>query len=150
MNQNQTNNESTNEPTNQPTTLTAHDSYHYYRRYPSEGIHRRWDAGFRITAVGATPDQTAVVLSAPRRAADAHEVQETLRTSAFPGEHVKAKWAGDLYLGARGGVYVEGRFRFRNCLAGDSAPPRRRAADRPLFRLLRARAAGIAYGRTVS
>jgi hypothetical protein len=39
------------------------------------------------------------VLSAPRRAADAHEVQETLRTSAFPGEHVKAKWAGDLYLG---------------------------------------------------
>jgi hypothetical protein len=26
-------------------------------QYASEGIHRRWDAGFRITACAATPDQ---------------------------------------------------------------------------------------------
>ena len=25
--------------------------------YPSEGIHRRWDSGFRITCTAATPDQ---------------------------------------------------------------------------------------------
>jgi hypothetical protein len=25
--------------------------------YPSEGIHRRWDSGFRITCCAATPDQ---------------------------------------------------------------------------------------------
>jgi hypothetical protein len=36
-------------------------------QYPSEGIHRRWDAGFRITACAATPDQSAFVLSVPRR-----------------------------------------------------------------------------------
>lgn len=38
-------------------------------QYPSEGIHRRWDAGFRITACAATPDQSAFVLSVPRRCA---------------------------------------------------------------------------------
>jgi hypothetical protein len=26
-------------------------------QYPSEGIHKRWDAGYRITALAATPDQ---------------------------------------------------------------------------------------------
>ena len=35
--------------------------------YPSEGIHRRWDSGFRITCCAATPDQAAYVLSIPRR-----------------------------------------------------------------------------------
>ena len=35
--------------------------------YPSEGIHRRWDCGFRITCCAATPDQAAFVLSIPRR-----------------------------------------------------------------------------------
>ena len=29
-------------------------------QYPSEGIHRRWDGGFRITACAATPDQVRV------------------------------------------------------------------------------------------
>ena len=31
-------------------------------QYPSEGIHRRWDAGYRITSCAATPDQSALVL----------------------------------------------------------------------------------------
>lgn len=56
--------------------------------YPSEGIHRRWDSGYRITATAATWDQAAFVLSVPRRK-PADETQETLRTSAFPSTHVK-------------------------------------------------------------
>lgn len=56
--------------------------------YPSDGIHRRWDGGYRITSVAATPDQAAFVLSVPRRK-PLDETQETLRTSAFPSTHVK-------------------------------------------------------------
>mgnify|MGYP001810541700 CR=1 FL=1 len=26
-------------------------------QYPSEGIHKRWDGGYRITAAASTPDQ---------------------------------------------------------------------------------------------
>lgn len=26
-------------------------------QYPSEGIHKRWDGGYRITALASTPDQ---------------------------------------------------------------------------------------------
>ena len=66
-------------------------------QYPSEGIHRRWDAGFRITACAATPDQSAFALSVPRRR-PMDETQETLRTSAFPSSHVKEKWAKNLYI----------------------------------------------------
>nr|KAJ0197228.1 hypothetical protein LSAT_V11C700355680 [Lactuca sativa] len=47
--------------------------------YPSEGIHRRWDGGYRITSTAAT---------VPRRK-PADETQETLRTFAFPSTHVK-------------------------------------------------------------
>ncbi|KAI6671881.1 hypothetical protein NL676_006766 [Syzygium grande] len=65
--------------------------------YPSEGIHRRWDSGYRITATAATWDQAAFVLSIPRRK-PTDETQETLRTSAFPSTHVKEKWAKNLYL----------------------------------------------------
>ena len=56
--------------------------------YPSEGVHRRWDGGYRITSTAATADQTALVLSIPRRKPP-DETQETLRTSAFPSTHVK-------------------------------------------------------------
>lgn len=56
--------------------------------YPSEGIHRRWDSGYRITATAATWDQAAFVLSIPKRKPP-DETQETLRTSAFPSQHVK-------------------------------------------------------------
>ena len=65
--------------------------------YPSEGVHRRWDSGYRITATAATSDQTALVLSVPRKK-PADETQETLRTTAFPGQHVKEKWAKNLYI----------------------------------------------------
>ncbi|XP_020087888.1 casein kinase 1-like protein HD16 isoform X1 [Ananas comosus] len=65
--------------------------------YPSEGIHRRWDSGYRITATAATWDQVAFVLSVPKRK-PADETQETLRTSAFPSQHVKEKWAKNLYV----------------------------------------------------
>mmetsp|Transcript_9700 Transcript_9700/g.11243 ORF Transcript_9700/g.11243 Transcript_9700/m.11243 type:complete len:750 (-) Transcript_9700:568-2817(-) len=67
--------------------------------YPSEGIHRRWDAGFRITCCAATPEQAAFVLSIPsRRPHD--ETQETLRTTMFPSVHVKEKWEKNLYISA--------------------------------------------------
>lgn len=56
--------------------------------YPSEGIHRRWDNGYRITSTAATFDQAAFVLSVPRRK-PTDETQETLRTSVFPSTHVK-------------------------------------------------------------
>ncbi|KAK1313909.1 Casein kinase I isoform delta-like [Acorus calamus] len=65
--------------------------------YPSEGIHRRWDNGYRITATAATWDQAALILSVPKRK-PGDETQETLRTSAFPSQHVKEKWAKNLYL----------------------------------------------------
>ncbi|KAL2516237.1 Protein kinase family protein [Forsythia ovata] len=65
--------------------------------YPSEGVHRRWNAGYRITATAATLDQSALVLSVPRRK-PTDETQETLRTSAFPSTHVKEKWAKNLYI----------------------------------------------------
>lgn len=67
-------------------------------QYPSEGIHRRWDGGFRITSCASTPDQTALILSIPRRR-PVDETQETLRTSAFPSTHIKEKWAKNLYIG---------------------------------------------------
>lgn len=61
--------------------------------YPSEGIHRRWDGGYRITSTAATWHQAAFVLSVPRRkpADETHadETHETLCTSAFPNTHVK-------------------------------------------------------------
>jgi hypothetical protein len=56
--------------------------------YPSEGIHRRWDTGFRITSTAATFDQAALILSVPKRK-PGDETQETLRTSQFPSTHVK-------------------------------------------------------------
>ncbi|KAK9142057.1 hypothetical protein Syun_011457 [Stephania yunnanensis] len=65
--------------------------------YPSEGIHRRWDNGYRITAAAATWDQSAFVLSIPRRKPQ-DETQETLRTSSFPSTHVKEKWGKNLYI----------------------------------------------------
>jgi len=65
--------------------------------YPSEGIHQRWDNGYRITATAATLDQAAFILSIPRRKPN-DETQETLRTSAFPSQHVKEKWSKNLYL----------------------------------------------------
>lgn len=66
-------------------------------QYPSEGIHRRWDGGYRITAVAGTELQSAFVLSIPKRHLG-DETQETLRTSQFPSQHVKEKWAKDLYI----------------------------------------------------
>ncbi|KAG8083665.1 hypothetical protein GUJ93_ZPchr0016g2635 [Zizania palustris] len=65
--------------------------------YPSEGIHRRWETGYRITSTAATNEQAAFILSVPKRK-PVDETQETLRTSAFPSNHVKDKWAKNLYL----------------------------------------------------
>ena len=56
--------------------------------YPSEGIHRRWESGYRITSMAATTEQAAFILSIPKRKL-LDETQETLRTSAFPSTHVK-------------------------------------------------------------
>ncbi|CAA6658571.1 unnamed protein product [Spirodela intermedia] len=65
--------------------------------YPSEGIHRRWESGYRITSTAATADQAAFILSIPKRKL-MDETQETLRTSAFPSNHVKEKWGKNLYI----------------------------------------------------
>ncbi|XP_042958238.1 uncharacterized protein LOC122293861 [Carya illinoinensis] len=65
--------------------------------YPSEGIHRCWDSGYRITSTAAIWDQAALILSVPRRT-PGDERQETLRTSQFPSTHVKEKWQKNLYL----------------------------------------------------
>uniref|UniRef100_A0ACD5WB88 Uncharacterized protein n=1 Tax=Avena sativa TaxID=4498 RepID=A0ACD5WB88_AVESA len=65
--------------------------------YPSEGLHRRWETGYRITSSAGTPDQAAFILSIPKRK-PMDETQETLRTSAFPSNHVKEKWAKNLYI----------------------------------------------------
>ncbi|PIA42610.1 hypothetical protein AQUCO_02000206v1 [Aquilegia coerulea] len=65
--------------------------------YPSEGIHRRWENGYRITSTAATNDQAAFILSVPKRK-KVDVTQETLRTSAFPSDHVKDKWSRNLYI----------------------------------------------------
>lgn len=65
--------------------------------YPSEGLHRRWESGYRITSSAGTPDQAAFILSIPKRK-PLDETQETLRTSAFPSNHVKVPRA---FLSAR-------------------------------------------------
>ena len=49
-------------------------------------------AGYRITCCAATEDQSAFILSIPRRP-PVDEVQETLRTSSFPCHHVKVRAA---------------------------------------------------------
>ena len=48
------------------------------------------DNGYRITATAATWDQSALILSIPRRR-PGDETQETLRTSQFPSTHVKVR-----------------------------------------------------------
>ena len=65
--------------------------------YPSEGIHKRWDNGYRITSTAATWDQDALILSVPRRK-PTDETQETLRTSQFPSTHVKVKTWWELLI----------------------------------------------------
>ncbi|OMO49977.1 hypothetical protein CCACVL1_30731 [Corchorus capsularis] len=60
--------------------------------YPSEGIHRCWDSGYRITSTAATSDQAALILSIFKHK-PGDETQETLRTSQFPSTHIKDKWA---------------------------------------------------------
>lgn len=54
-------------------------------------------AGYRITACAATADQAAFVLSILRKSPN-DETQETLRTTAFPSQHIKEKWDRDLYI----------------------------------------------------
>uniref|UniRef100_A0A0A9ED38 DUF7477 domain-containing protein n=1 Tax=Arundo donax TaxID=35708 RepID=A0A0A9ED38_ARUDO len=75
--------------------------------YPSEGIHRRWENGYRITSTAATGDQAAFILSIPKRKL-IDEMQETLGMSAFPSNHVKEKWAKNLYTAAMAGRCHEG------------------------------------------
>ncbi|PWA60871.1 GPCR kinase [Artemisia annua] len=65
--------------------------------YPSEGIHRRWENGYRITSAAATEDQAAFILSTSKRRLQ-DVTQETLRTTAFPSTHVKEKWSKNLYI----------------------------------------------------
>ncbi|KAK9080803.1 hypothetical protein SSX86_000561 [Deinandra increscens subsp. villosa] len=57
--------------------------------YPTEGIDKRWDYGYKITSTAATCDQAAFVLSLPSTIADTR--QETVQTLAFPRTPVKVK-----------------------------------------------------------
>ncbi|OMP06380.1 hypothetical protein CCACVL1_01601 [Corchorus capsularis] len=59
-----------------------------YFLYPSEGIHRRWDSGYRITSTAATSNQDALILSIPKHK-PGDETQVTLCASQFPSTHVK-------------------------------------------------------------
>ncbi|KAI3507087.1 hypothetical protein L1887_21848 [Cichorium endivia] len=59
--------------------------------YPSEGIHNRWESGYKITSMAATADQAAFILGIPKRKMT-DETQVTLRTYAFPSTHVKVSW----------------------------------------------------------
>ena len=105
--------------------------------YPSEGIHRRWDNGFRITAMAATMDQSALILSKPRRR-PRDETQETLRTTQFPSQHVKvghgSRVSLSLSLSSLTSVF------FLTCSSGLSQ-------DKWAKNLY---LAGICYGRTVA
>ncbi|EFH58548.1 hypothetical protein ARALYDRAFT_340491 [Arabidopsis lyrata subsp. lyrata] len=74
--------------------------------YPSEGIHRRWESGYRITSMAATADQTAFILSIPKRKVT-DETQEILRTSAFPSTHVKGQKICTLHQYAMVGQFAE-------------------------------------------
>ncbi|XP_076925672.1 casein kinase 1-like protein HD16 [Bidens hawaiensis] len=65
--------------------------------YPSEGIHRRWENGYRITSAAANEDQAAFILSASKRRVQ-DVAQETLRTTSFPCTHIKEKWSKNLYI----------------------------------------------------
>ena len=52
-------------------------------QYASEGIHRRWDAGFRITACAATPDQVLSDSLLWSRSAVAHSIVYFVGTQQF-------------------------------------------------------------------
>ncbi|KAL3655960.1 hypothetical protein CASFOL_000356 [Castilleja foliolosa] len=65
--------------------------------YPSEGIHKRFSEGYRITSTAATSDQTAIVLSIPKIKNREH-MQETLRTTEFPSALIKEKWGKHIYV----------------------------------------------------
>ncbi|XP_012846432.1 PREDICTED: uncharacterized protein LOC105966424 [Erythranthe guttata] len=65
--------------------------------YPSEGVHKRLDAGYFITSVAATQDQVAVVLSFPKQK-PSNTTQETHRTPSFPCELIKENRTKNLYI----------------------------------------------------
>ncbi|KAL8093203.1 hypothetical protein AgCh_035189 [Apium graveolens] len=65
--------------------------------YPSEGIDRRLENGYRITSAAATADQAAFILSSSKKKLQ-DITQETLPTSAFPSTHVKDKWSRNVYI----------------------------------------------------
>ncbi|KAG0478835.1 hypothetical protein HPP92_013554 [Vanilla planifolia] len=54
-----------------------------------------WIAFIICVLIQPTSDQAAFILSIPKRKV-LDETQETLRTSAFPSNHVKEKWAKNL------------------------------------------------------
>merc|ERR1712224_980164 len=66
-------------------------------QYPSEGIHKRWNADFRITSCTATSDQTVFVFSLLKRLLR-YETQETLRTTTFPYKYIKEMWSQNFYI----------------------------------------------------
>ncbi|KAL5708161.1 hypothetical protein ACHQM5_018986 [Ranunculus cassubicifolius] len=65
--------------------------------YPSEGIYKRWDSSYRLTATAAILDQATFILCVLRRKPH-DETQATLRTSDFPRTHVKEKWDKNMYI----------------------------------------------------
>ena len=65
--------------------------------YPSEGIHRRWDKGFRITCCAATLDRR---LSSSAFRAGGRRTRRRRRCAPAPSAPVKEKWAKNLYISA--------------------------------------------------
>jgi len=107
--------------------------------YPSEGIHKRWDSGYRITSTAATWDQAAFVLSVPRRK-PVDETQETLRTSAFPSTHVKVSSNNALFVFA----FAFAFYSYLRSLSDDTYLVLQEKWAKNLY------IASICYGRTVS
>ncbi|KAH7837637.1 hypothetical protein Vadar_016150 [Vaccinium darrowii] len=66
--------------------------------YPTEGIRCRWNSGFGITAIGATSEQAAFVLSKPKGKRAIPVEEETLRFPTFPTTPIKERWSKNLYV----------------------------------------------------
>ncbi|XP_048133651.1 casein kinase 1-like protein HD16 [Rhodamnia argentea] len=68
-------------------------------QYPFEGIYERWNQGYFITSVAATPAQVAFVFSIPEEEeVPVRGSQEAVQTSHFPERVVTESWTRNYYM----------------------------------------------------
>jgi hypothetical protein len=121
-------------------------------QYPSEGIHKRWEAGYRITCAAATHDQAAFVLSSMRssnvdetQARAAGGLPRAVATSmaVCSGEHGPARGGGPgVGLPAQSGAALGPQGLARACRVG----PRRRRCARAASPRSTSRRSGVSRG----